>query len=409
MPEEPEEAGDLAPGAEEEPNSRAAFNLLRESYQGDSARMIEDFLHDHEHHLRMRILVHTGRRLQSEYVAMLDAHKEGQLQALHWQACRAAGAWFTTVCELFALLETPEVLTSLDLRGHAANAAPAPLEEPALQRDARTATSMWNLVVELAHARSWSQLPHSITLPHAFVRVFGDECDLPRSQVTLHLLCQALSRVDRARVEVTAQNDRSSAALIAELIDDLGTFYWVLTREMLIELEQCDYDLRSQRLRELGFSVFASAAQTKSICEDGFAWLADTNKRQSTSNKMAQETKWAYLQICPYPRDGGTAMLTPPSADIRAQGADDVKAYSAQNPFTGQWRQLPFENVTRGRIKKWRPAGFFAQRRAAAACAFIMKHSSSDRGLHIDALQRAWCGDLATIYTLKSKLLNPQP
>ena len=47
-------------GAEEEivpeeiadPNTRAQFQLLRQSY-GDTDNMVEAFLHDHEHHLRI--------------------------------------------------------------------------------------------------------------------------------------------------------------------------------------------------------------------------------------------------------------------------------------------------------------------------------------------------------------------
>ena len=218
----------------------------------------------------------------------------------------------------------------------------------------------------------------------------------------MRLLCRAHHRLDRKHRQLQGSPDKHMLGAVTTLIDDLATGDWTLTREILAELEQCNYDLENERVREQAFSIFGSGAETKSTCENVFAWLADSARRQSSSDKMAEETKYMYVQTCPYPQEGGAMMLHPLPADIRAQTSADVRQYHELKPFAGQWRELPFEGVTKALIKKWRPAGFFAQRRGAAAALFLLKNTSENEGLDVDALQRVWCGDLA----LNLKLCN---
>ena len=112
---------------------------------------------------------------------------------------------------------------------------------------------------------------------------------------------------------------------------------------------------------------------------------------------MNDETKWMYLMTCPYAKEGGVSLLLPPMTDIRTQSASDVKGYSQTAPFVGQRSQMPFENVTRKKIQKWRPAGFFAQRRTAAACECVVvaKHKcrqGAARGCSAEGMARCLAG-----------------
>ena len=84
-------AGDAGPPDHENVNSKADLNLLRAQYAHTDA-MIEDFMHDHELHLKVRILVFTGRELQLEYAQGLERHKPGQTSMLEWQAAHEAVA-----------------------------------------------------------------------------------------------------------------------------------------------------------------------------------------------------------------------------------------------------------------------------------------------------------------------------
>ena len=155
---------------DEDPNSKAAFNILRQSYS-NADKMVEDFLHDHQLHLRCRILVHCGKPLQAEYGEALRAHSEGQAGMLQYQARRSNGMWYKSVVSLFHLLRKPDVLMSLELRQQHPDGEPQDPSSPDMQNDMKNSKTLWALVVELAMARCWSQLHHSFTLPHAFVRV----------------------------------------------------------------------------------------------------------------------------------------------------------------------------------------------------------------------------------------------
>eukprot|EP00439_Symbiodinium_sp_Y106_P072336 s961_g13.t1 len=124
-------------GAEEEivpeeiadPNTRAQFQLLRQSY-GDTDNMVEAFLHDHEHHLRIRILTLAGDPLHHEYAHDLKMHKGGVMAKLHFQADRSNSGWFRTVLDLAALLQEPRVLESLEMRAHDCDNEPLPRDDP---------------------------------------------------------------------------------------------------------------------------------------------------------------------------------------------------------------------------------------------------------------------------------------
>ena len=229
-------------------NSKADLNLLRAQYAHTDA-MIEDFMHDHELHLKVRILVFTGRELQLEYAQGLERHKPGQTSMLEWQAARSCGEWFNTICRLYDLLGREDVLKALDLRP--SGDEPLAEDQAGLQQDMKIADCMMKLVTELSTARSWSQLHHSLCLPNCFVRVFATGDNLTRSVATLRRIVAALRCVDRARKQL--QPGRGSMLpAVKELAEDIGTMDWLLTREMIAELEICNYDLSDQRLRELG-------------------------------------------------------------------------------------------------------------------------------------------------------------
>ena len=164
-----EEQEGAAPEIEQDPNTTAAFNLLRQSY-ASTDKMVEDFLHDHQLHLRCRILIHCGKQLQAEYGEALKMHSEGQLGMLQYQARRSNGMWFKTVAALFRLLCDPAFLCSLELRQHHADTEPMDPSSLEMKQDMQVSATMRGLVVELASARCWSQLHHCFTLPHAFAR-----------------------------------------------------------------------------------------------------------------------------------------------------------------------------------------------------------------------------------------------
>ncbi|CAE7028675.1 unnamed protein product [Symbiodinium natans] len=356
---------------------------------------VEDFMHDHSHHVRVRVLILVGRVLQTEYTAALDAHKEGLQKQLEWQAWRSYGKWFETVVRMFELFESRDVFKALDLRERQPDAEAVPVQDN--QNEVAACQHLLRLVAQVASARCWSQLHHTLALPHCLAQVFLPRHDLllevqeffEKISQQLHLLNEAL----QPRPDVP----KSRRQLVAELVDDLGTMDWVLTREILMDGAKHEWDLCSQGMRNLAFSAFGSSAETKSTCENAFSWLADAVARQSKANKFHVATKMLYLLSCPYAGAGGCNPIRPLPEDVRLQTAEDNNAFQDLGAFAAKFYKLPLEGVTPHNIKKWRPAGYLSQRHSAAAHAFVLQFVDERRGVNFAALENVWSGCLLVL------------
>lgn len=361
-----EEGPDVQP---EEPTTRAEFNELRARYS-DTVSMALSFLSDHEHHIRVRILVKCGRPLHQEYQYALKCHQQGQTMMARWQAERANGLWFTTILNLLRLLESEEFLQQLDLRPSAMSIGKATnLSDPGIAKDISRCQSMFNLVAELCHARAWSQLHHSLCLPHCFAKIFSPT---QAQQDQARRFLQMISANIQA-IEDSASRNPSEAAL-QKFIKDLGTVGWPLVREILHTGHNVDWDLSDSALRDIGWALFGSAAETKHTCENTFSWLADSAARQSKALKFNQHTKYMYLTTCPYADEGGSTTIKPQPADIKALDHEDYTTIESLGLFSQKMEALPIENTTVQDIASCRPAGYAAQRLAAAGMAFAINN-----------------------------------
>ena len=382
------DADEEAKAPPEEPNTLAAFKLLKESYD-NTEDLIAECLRSHWHHLRMRVLILCGECLHMEYNKGLEAHKDGYQAMLRFQALRSYGAWYQTVHRLLDLFEDARVLQSLDMRSHMPDQEPSSSADPSMKQDAQTAQSLYDLVVQLASARCWSQLHYTLCVPHCFVQVFLPHPDhMQDVQAFLQKVGVKLGKVEEARKRIAGRGPE--AKLIEELVTDLATLDWVVVRELLIDSAQTGYDPRNPRLREVVFSIFAGSAETKSLCENAFAHLRDSVGRQSKRNILSDDTKLMYLISSPYAEAGGSTPLRPTPDDIRLQSASDNQDFEDLKVFSGVFHKLPLSNVTPLAIKKWRPAGYHSQRLSAAAMAFVLKHVHRNRGVDMEALGNAW-------------------
>ena len=299
--------------AQEEPLDRKAFQLLRQSYDS-THEMLESFLHDHEHHIRMRMLCVAGRVLQSEYATGLEQQAEGQHAMIKFQVERSKGAWFQTVIQLMKLLDKGETFKKLDLRPHYGVGAAVELDE--VQRDCSRCSGFVKFLVELAHARVWSQMHHSLCFPNVLVRVLESDANTEEIQGFLRRAAFAV------KAALLALEKYPLVTNIKDLVYDLGTTSWVLTRELLADGAKVSWD--PSQLKQLAWSVFAGPAETKSCCESSFGWLSDS-VRQTKAKFMSGYTKYAFLQICPYPKSAGMRPLVPTGSDINRQDAQDAK------------------------------------------------------------------------------------
>ena len=336
--------------------------------------MVESFLHEHQHHLRMRVLLIGGAPLHREYAHGLKQHQAGQFSMFQWNASRSEGHWFNTVLALYNVLQEAETCELLDLRqAPPNNVEPLALDAPGIARDVALVKLLFKFVVELCSARCWSQLHHSLCLPWAFARVGVDSAQRRASARSFFQKLEgSLLKFDTV-LKKNPKNEHLNA-----LSRDIATLDWVSVREILITGHKVGWDLEAAELHQLCWSMFAAPSESKSSCENCFAWLSDSASRQSKANKFAAYTKMMYLMCCPYPESGGLPTLKPSFADVRQQTAEDVKEFQQLKPFEGASGPIPFRHVTAASLQKWRPAGFVANRAAAIATAYILEHASAE-------------------------------
>lgn len=262
-------------------------------------------------------------------------------------------------------------------------------KEIGLQKDRDRCQRFTGLVLQICSARCWSQIHHSLCLPHAFASVFvTTEAEQSQASKFLKQIAKTLKAVHVAKDRFPKNES------LKQYVFDLGTFAWVLTREMLVEGEQQKWDVTSSELRELAWAVFASGAETKSTCENSFSWLADTSERQSKSDKMSDYTKYLYLETCPYAKDGGTHTVQPLPSDIKTWTPEDNLTVQSLGLFSRKHTPLPFDHITPHMIRQWRPAGFKSQRVAAAAMAFGFGNTDAQGNFNVNRLETIWSGVL---------------
>ena len=318
-----------------EPTDRASFNLLRQSFDS-SYSMIESFLKDHGLHIKTRMIILAGTALRVEFMESLNYQAQGQYHMMVWQARRAAGSWFASIPRLLNLLDSPEVGEKLDVRAIMIldNGDPRhAVLRGHLERFTR-------FVMELCHARCWSQLHHSFCLPNAFARIFVEtQRERYDAQQFFQGLTECLVELERLK----EQHPRNAA--LKSFIDAIGTWEWPLFREILALGIQEDWNPSSQKLRSLAWSIFAGPAESKSSCENAFNWLQDAALRQSKAPYFSGVTKYMYLMTCPYARAGGCNVVVPLLSDFADMDTGDFKVRNHQK-FRGTTATATLSKVT---------------------------------------------------------------
>lgn len=190
-------------------------------------------------------------------------------------------------------------------------------------------------------------------------------------------LCAGLGKLE-SRVRQHADGHECS------LLQKVGTLSWPFTREVLLAGSNCDFDPADGTFRHLVWTLAGSPAQTKTVLEDTFNWLQDTAARQSKALKVSPYTRHAYCGTSPYTDKGGTTTIRPSRSDFVGLSSAETSSILKLKPYDVKSTLVPVSGpdsepiADARRIKEWRPAGFHANRHAAAACAYIQKYAASD-------------------------------
>lgn len=355
----------------DEPQTRKALEILRRTYSNTAEFITALFKEELLKH-KLRLVVFDLQDLHAEYIGCQDAHGQGPEFRLRWIAARSFGSYWSTINAMMSRLTSTEVMKELGLHGPCLpGMQPMPNDDPSLAGEAKLLELHWAFLLDLASNRAWSQSFFTVTFPYCMAMIFMPKAvDQQTAQGCWRRVCNTMLSLE----EHVAANPKDSDA--RALLNDLQTNSWQVVREFWVIGRACDWDPANPQLRELAFSLFSGPATTKSSLESCFNFAKDTG-RQSRANKMNQFTRWSYACLNPYAKSGGLNTLKVCESDCAylASSAEAIEALSAVAPFQNASKAtLPSECPTRTElVQKWRPAGFLANRHAAAATALATR------------------------------------
>lgn len=370
-----------------DPQTKAAFNILRGMYQ-NTAHFVAELLQDRFLQKQLRLIVHVLGPLHHEYASDLRCHKGGQTEVLYWHGDRAAGSYYATIAKTLNILSDESIVDLFGLRPQPMNLKGTLLRgDPRLVEETKLLTQYFSFIVELCANRAWSQSFWTLCFPYAIAGLYATETqDRLRSQTLCWNLCTRVLQLEDI-LHKSPGNKR-----LVKLRNDLGTCDFQLVREILVLGYQCNFSWQNHDLRELCFLMFAGPGTTKDALESAFNHLKDSVK-SSKSKKFNPFTKFFYLLSNPYVQHAGVDQIRPTIQDFHdmlSQGFQDSEItqhgiFNFRN--TDLSKEFPTPNKLLGQIRK---AGFFANRKAAAASAFLLQDSDNN----FANVYKCWAGGM---------------
>ena len=392
----PEVAGLNDDGGEEQPEPAAeeqekmsskalkkVFDLLRQEHT-NTAAFANSLLEQRKLQKQLRMIVDVLQFLHQEYMEDGKAHAAGQEATTLWQGKRAMGAWYSTIARTVELLQSPSMAARLDLKPMPFSLDQQPLskEDPAVQEDLSLVRQLYGFVVDLCANRAWSQAFHIYLFPYCAAALLSNE---PGAEGKVRGLATSLLQLEEKVQDLPRAAKQHP---LQELYQDIGTSSWQIVRELLCTGQQAQWNPVKPELRALLLSLFGGTASTREPLESAFAWLKDSLRSKAT--KVSVWTRWFYLLTNPYVREGGVDQIFPSAGDFQQLLADGFRddALLSAHPFEPLKSSLGDDFPQPDKVEGVRPAGYLANRTAAAAMALAAAAASSN----FTTVDKAWAG-----------------
>ncbi len=369
-----------------DPQTRETFNALRETY-ANTAAFAADLLQDRFLQKQLRLIIHVLEPLHQEYIADLRCHKEGQTKVLYWHGDRACGSYFKgAVTGMLRLVLDPSIKDLFDLRPQPQNpASTLQSDDPNIAEDKKILSQYVAFIIELCGNRCWSQSFWTLSFPYALAGLYATQtADRHRCQMLCGRLANAILKLEDLIAKARVNAD------LCKLRSDVGTCDSQLVRECLIIGARCGYAWNDEELRQLVFCMFAGPGSTKDALESAFNHLKDSVK-SSKSKKFNPFTKLFYLLSNPYVQHAGVEQVRPEISTFQEFLATGFQDAEICNEGIFKYSKTPLGKKfpkPSDLIGKFRAAGFFSNRTAAAASAFLLHDAAND----FQNASRCWAG-----------------
>ncbi|CAE7767922.1 unnamed protein product [Symbiodinium necroappetens] len=246
----------------EEPTTRAEFQVWRGKFK-NNVQLCAALYQDRHLQVRIKMLALCSEDVSKEFYSNLEAQKQGQEKQLEWTAARSAGSWFRTVQSTLKKIHSTKFLQA------------------------------WLVLLELAAARTWSQVMFTYTPPYCLASIFGDAAAGHWSLEWLQRLDAGLAVAQRIR---RTSPDTPVATALKGLLRDLWWHATPLSLELLQCARDAHFDKNDANLRLLCFGMYAGPSNTKHSAEDVFAHLTHVQQRsQKGLQRMSKPLEWSLI------------------------------------------------------------------------------------------------------------------
>lgn len=206
---------------------------------------------------------------------------------MQWQAGRVYGDWFEVILASLATLHSEEVLRqflSIDVVGdpyeHMDN-------EPWLLDETELLNNYVCLLVELASARSWSQIMFTNNMPLAFAGA-SHSSPAVADQLLKHQrrIWESILKAETAVSDPSIS--RSIRTELKKRLEDISWNQLQVSREVFLQCAKSNWDPSDHNVLQLCHRLFAVPCNTKCDLEDLFAHLVSVAKLSSLATPMSK-------------------------------------------------------------------------------------------------------------------------
>ena len=391
-------AGDDAPRESEIKTKSEFYKVFG---QAGPTKMVHQFMQDRTLQLHAIVLTEVALPLEANYYEELRQTAEGIEAQKALAAGRANFDWLQTI---FDTLEVPTQKAFMSRLGLTKPLQP-PLDYAFAESDLEWAKAEMD-IVNLAHTFAfhlashvcWANMTFSEALPHA-AAVYLHNCpDVRKHRVgKLSQMIECLLSVEQ---QVIIQN--KSDTTLAECLRDVGFHLHQLARYTLVLASQSGYDPNCPLMMELMELLYAGSGTTKELLESTFAFLHRKVQQHTAGKRMADETKYAYAALSPYPKAGGVGVIRPSAEDfdfVLSEHGADSRMWASKHLFQPHTTPMPDDGT---KIKpsdifesrdEWKPSGSLSHQTTVAALRYLM----ADRVNLWANSDNAWIGPNAQI------------
>ena len=355
--------------------------------------MVAGFMSDRFVKNVAKILVIVSQPLESYYYRTLEMLSGGWNEQKQWVSDRSIGSWVYVINGILGTLESETLSNRLGLTKPLRITALVTMDDFLPRwtvQETELLKTASSFAICLAECYVWSNMHYWMSIPELLAGLLHSDRRV-RKQVLSHAKEIVETLLQAEHVAKNMPRD----SLLVSLLNDLAWNKQQLPREAMALLLQSDFEDGSTELRKLCQRLFTGSPSTKDLLENVFAFLHRKAAVNSTNQKFADATKYAYNLLAPYCETGGCPQSLPTKQDYDSLNSAlgfKARQWAHKHLFSPQSTLLPRpEAVPSPTVifaSKFRTSGPLSQQRSAAAAAYLCC-DHADRWSHIDL---CWLG-----------------